>query len=66
MFFDKCPFCGKGNVIVNSFLGKYYKTPPYFCIDCGYIWYQEDMELSNAYLTDTTEFGYGLASQVED
>lgn len=62
----ECPFCGKGNVIVNSFFGKYYKVPPHFCIDCGYVWYREDMEPSNAYLTDSTEFGYGLASQVED
>lgn len=64
--FNKCPFCGKGNVIVNSFFGRYYKAPPHFCIDCGYVWYREDMEPSNADLTDPTEFGYGLACQVED
>lgn len=57
---NKCPFCGKRSVIVNSFFGKYYKVPPYFCSNCGYVWCQEDMESSKADLTDSTEFGYGL------
>lgn len=51
--FNKCPFCGKGNVIVNSFFWKYYEAPPYFCIDCGYVWYQSDVEPSNV---DTSEY----------
>ena len=66
IMFNKCPFCGKDNVIVNSLCGKYYKKPPHFCIDCGYTWYQEDMESSNIEPDDLTEFEYGLACQVED
>lgn len=60
---NKCPFCGKGTVIINSFFGRYYKAPPYFCTNCGYTWYKEDMEPSNIELSD---FEYGLACQVED
>ena len=61
---NKCPFCGKGNVIINSFFGKYYKEgPPNLCLNCGYAWYQEDMESSNI---EPSDFEYGLACQVED
>lgn len=62
---SKCPFCGKGNVIVNSFFSKYDKIPPYFCINCGYAWYQKDRESSNTGLTDSTESRL-LTCQVED
>ena len=63
MFFDKCPFCGKNNVVVNSFTEKYHTRFEYFCIDCCYVWYKQDMK---SHGVDPTELGYGLACQVED
>lgn len=44
---NKCPFCGKGNVIINVFFGKYCKeAPPNLCLNCGYTWGQENIESS--------------------
>ena len=35
---NKCPACGKGNVIINSFFGKDNEAPPNICLSCGYAW----------------------------
>lgn len=53
----KCPFCGKGNVIITSSFGRhYYKIPStYFCINCFYAWYPENVEFSNIELEDKSD-----------
>ena len=57
---NKCPFCGKGNVIINSFFGKDDETPPNICLNCGYAWRLINMKPCPVVFRD------GLAYQVED
>lgn len=61
--FNKCPFCGKENIIVNSFSEKYDTRFEYFCVDCRYVWYKQSVSSCNI---DTSDYWYGLACQVED